>query len=132
MTAEGGAVSASEQPARHAAASRPIVAVEGTNPGAGADGLTINAGSSTVRGLSIHSFRGSGIVLQGLGGNVLVGNFIGLDPSGTVDRGNAEFGVEVNDVGANIIGGTTPDLRNVISGNDFAGIRPAGLGASSN
>ena len=113
-------------------AGRPIVAVDGTIAGAGVDGLTINAGSSTVRGLAIHSFGGSGIVLQGLGGNIIVGNFIGLDPSGTVDRGNAFFGIQVDDVGGNIIGGTTPDLRNVISGNDQVGIRLAALGASGN
>jgi hypothetical protein len=113
-------------------AGRPIVAVDGTIAGAAVDGLTINAGNSTVRGLAIHSFKGSGIVLQGLGGNLLVGNFIGLDPSGTVDRGNALFGVQVDDVGANMIGGTTPGLRNVISGNDLAGIRLAALGASNN
>ncbi len=113
-------------------AGRPIVAVDGTVAGTIVDGLTINAGGSTIRGLAIHSFGGSGILVQARGGNVIVGSFIGLDPSGTRDRGNAFFGIRVDDVGENIIGGTTPDLRNVISGNDQVGIRLTGPGASRN
>ena len=37
-----------------------MIELDGTNAGAGADGLTITAGSSTVRGLVINRFGGAG------------------------------------------------------------------------
>jgi hypothetical protein len=48
-------------------------------------GLTINGGSSTVRGLVINGFPApsNGIILQGAGGDRVQGNFIGTDVSGT-------------------------------------------------
>jgi titin len=51
-------------------------------------------------------------------GNIVSGNYIGTDASGTVDLGNWQCGVRVGD-GAhdNIIGGDTPAERNVISGS---------------
>ncbi|MBC8422445.1 MAG: VCBS repeat-containing protein, partial [Chloroflexi bacterium] len=55
--------------------------------------------------------------------NTVSGNFIGTDASGTVDLGNGSAGVWVGG-GAqnNTIGGTTLQDRNILSGNDLAGI----------
>src|SRR4030095_12420542 len=44
-------------------------------------GINISAGASTVRGLSIVRFA-TGVSLTGAGGNVLVGNYIGLNATG--------------------------------------------------
>ncbi len=66
-----------------------------------------------------------GIGLAGSGnGNVVEGNFIGTDPTGTQDRGNGNFGILLFDSSSfNRIGGSTPAARNVVSGNDLNGIQ---------
>src|SRR6185503_12446515 len=55
--------------------------------------------------------------------NLIEGNFIGTDASGTLSLGNAN-GVRVigSEAANNTIGGTTADARNSISGNTFYGI----------
>ena len=76
----------------------------------------------------IDSFSGNGIRMQsGSTGNVIEGDFIGTNPTGTSGLGNQENGVYVLGDG-NTIGGTTPSARNLISGNgdisqNFNGIR---------
>jgi YVTN family beta-propeller protein len=69
---------------------------------------------------------------EGTDGNVVIGNHIGTDASGTVAIGNAETGVGIDD-GAqyNLIGGDTPGERNVISGNDN-GVYISGSGTVGN
>jgi hypothetical protein len=57
--------------------------------------------------------------------NRVEGNFIGTDPTGTLDRGNF-IGVELFGALDNTVGGTTPAARNVISGNEGFGVRIAG------
>jgi len=84
-------------------------------------GLEIAAGSSVVRGLAVNRFA-YGIALTTNGGNLVEGNFIGTDPSGTIDRGNVLFGIRVTGGSGNIIGGTSVSSRNVISGNDNHGV----------
>jgi hypothetical protein len=81
------------------------------------DGLTITGGNSTVRGLVIDNFASaSGLVVFGGGNDVVAGNFIGTDVSGTVARGNYQAGVVVESAN-NVIGGLTPAARNLVSGN---------------
>jgi len=60
------------------------------------------------------------------------GNFIGTDPSGTLDRGNGGDGVEILDGATfNTVGGVSiqndPSVRNLISGNGGSGIRIHGF-----
>jgi uncharacterized repeat protein (TIGR01451 family) len=89
-------------------------------------GLRITGGSSTVRGLVINRFLGGaaeGINLSSNGGNIIEGNFIGTDVTGTTDLGNGTIGVHIEGISNNIIGGTTAGARNVISGNSVDGIR---------
>src|SRR5205823_107353 len=58
------------------------IVLDGSQAGA-VDGLVIAGGNSTVRGLAIDNFAyGSGIVLNGSGNDVVVGNFIGTDVTG--------------------------------------------------
>src|SRR5205085_8092621 len=69
-------------------AGSPIIELDGSNAGS-ANGLTITSGSCTVRGLIINGFGGDGIAINaGSGGNVIQGNYIGLDATGTVRRRN--------------------------------------------
>ena len=66
-------------------------------------------------------------------GNVILGNYIGTDASGSLAVPNALGGIGIfyNGVG-HIIGGTNADGRNVISGNGGAGIWIDGTGVSNN
>ncbi len=99
-----------------------------------ADGLTIQAPNSTVRGLVINSFGGEGILITGSGAtnNAVRGNFIGTDATGMQDQGNSGSGVEVSGASNNTIGGTRPAERNVISGHKvFAGVS-LGFNATGN
>jgi CSLREA domain-containing protein len=100
----------------------------GTNPFAVGfvDGLAISFDTSNVvvRGLAINNFSVSGIDVGGTGHRV-EGNFIGTDALGVSDRGNGNDGVFVG--GSNTtIGDTTPAARNLISGNEDAGVVLAG------
>ena len=50
------------------------------------------------------------------GGNQVQGNFIGVDATGAAALGNSDRGVSVSG-SANVVGGSTHETRNVISGN---------------
>jgi hypothetical protein len=108
-------------------AGTPLIVLSGDRAGFGANGLTITAGYSTVAGLVINGFQGvspdggNGIVLLTIGNNLLVGNFIGTDATGTFFVTNTGNGVRV-DSSNNTIGGTTPQARNVLSGQQGHGI----------
>ncbi len=85
-------------------------------------GLQLTGGGTTVRGLVINRFS-SGIDARVTGNNVITGNFLGTDTTGTSDLGNADHGVLLVDSSGNLIGGTSPAARNVISGNNNDGIQ---------
>ena len=92
-----------------------------TTGGIGASGLVIAAGSSTVRGLVVNRFRGSGIHLRTNGNNVIAGNYVGTDAAGTARAGNVD-GVRLTNSSNNQIGGEEPAARNVISSNSSSGV----------
>jgi uncharacterized repeat protein (TIGR01451 family) len=58
--------------------------------------------------------------------NLIAGNLIGTDPTGTLAVGN-EVGISFGDGSDNTVGGTTPAQRNVISGNNGSGMRLIGV-----
>lgn len=103
-------------------AGAPIIELSGFTAGGSANGLTISAGGSTVRGLVINSWSGYGIELNALGGNTVAGNYIGTDIAGSAALGNTLSGVWVNGTSGNTIGGASAGDRNVISGNTGAGV----------
>jgi len=112
-----------------------LIELSGTNAG-NTTGLVLSAGNTTVRGLVINDFQGTGsgagvaISLVFAGGNHIEGNFLGTDPTGTLARGNRQHGVGL-EAGSNnnIVGGTVPAARNVISANAGAAFF---LGTSGN
>jgi hypothetical protein len=103
------------------------IELDGTSLGAGFNALHITAGNSTVRGLMIDNFArtagpsfagGMAILMDTNGGNVIEGNLLGLHGSGgagTFSNGNSDVTVDAGSAN-NVIGGTTPDTRNVLSG----------------
>ena len=103
-----------------------LVVISGSAAPLGANGLTINTNNSTIRGLVISGFRatasgvgGRGIaILAGSNSNVIEGNFLGTNAAGSSAVANA-VGVEILDASDNLIGGTTPAARNLLSGNGY-------------
>jgi CSLREA domain-containing protein len=87
------------------------------------DGLVIDSSSnSVVKGLVINRFGNQGIEANSDASNVRIeGNFVGTDPSGTIALGNRGDGMEI-DASNSTVGGSTPDKRNLISGNDVDGL----------
>ena len=111
-------------------AGTPLVELNGALLIPGTNGLLITGGNSTVRGLVINRFS-HGIILGG-GTNVIAGNYIGTDVTGTLARGNTSRGIWITNSAGNLIGGTTASARNLISGNTFNGVEISGAGASNN
>jgi Tol biopolymer transport system component len=61
-------------------------------------------------------------------GNSVLGNYVGTDVSGTLDRGNSGAGVILGSGTNNTLGGATAAARNVISGNNNTGVNMSGSG----
>ncbi len=105
----------------------PLIVLNGSGTNASA-GFRISAGGSTIRGFVINRFNsGPGIQLFGGSGNVIQGNYIGTDATGTVGSSN-NSGIGLFHSSDNLIGGTSQAARNVISGNSFDGIEVNGSG----
>jgi titin len=110
----------------------PLIVLDGSAAGTGADGLSITAGNSTVEGLAVVNFQGSGIALQAGGADFIAGNYIGVDSTGAA-AGNGGHGISITGGSSNnTIGGTTAAARNVISGNTAHGVFIAGSDATGN
>ena len=107
----------------------PIIELDGSNAGE-VGGLTITSGNSSVRGLVINRFFDNGIDLWDNDNNVIEGNFIGTDVTGTVALGNGNAGVMVGSAN-NLIGGFSAEARNIISGN-LEGVTIVDPGATGN
>jgi hypothetical protein len=97
-----------------------LIELNGSNSG---NGLDIRADNCTVRGLVINRATGSVGIYLWSSNNLIEGNFIGTDATGSNGLGNANGVVVISSSAANnTVGGTAPAARNVISGNSFYGI----------
>ncbi len=110
-----------------------LVEIDGTN--VAINGFNITSGGNVIRGLVINRFGWDGIAIGGSTavGNIISGNHIGTDASGSLGQGNVLGGVFIA-YGAqnNIIGGDTSAERNVISGNGETGVAIYSSGTLSN
>lgn len=93
--------------------------------------LVLGNGQNLVRGFAIHGFNNVGIGFFNKGGNVVKGNWIGLDPGtgDAIDFGG-DFGIECgNGTGGvaglscedNVFGGSLAEDRNIIVTNPSGG-----------
>ena len=100
---------------------------------AGASNNTIG-GTASGSGNVISGNAGNGVYLSDSGttGNVVEGDYIGTDSTGSNALPNADGVVIQNGATNNTIGGTTSAARDVISGNDGDGVHIAGGGTSGN
>jgi len=107
---------------------------DSTDGGNGADGLHVNGGgSNTIGGADVGARNviswntGQGVDISGTGavGNRVLGNFIGTDLGGTLDRGNLSDGVLITSISNCVVS------ANVIGGNSGDGIEVSGTAATN-
>ncbi|MDR4481117.1 MAG: DUF4347 domain-containing protein [Nitrospira sp.] len=110
-------------------AGTPVIELNGNNVSGGVRGLFLDAGSSgsTVRGLIVNRFTGTGIEIQNSNNHVIQGNWIGLNAAGTAVAANGVKGIYALNatgllIGTNADGTNDAAERNVISGNAEQGI----------
>jgi hypothetical protein len=116
-------------------ANGPEVVLSGLNIPDFQNGLTITSASNTVKGLVFRNFKRYGVLLSGTGatGNLIEGNYIGTDHTGTQYGSNGLAGITLdNGASGNTIGGDTGESRNLISANTGSGIYLNGSGVSNN
>jgi len=120
----------------------PVIELDGSLAGPLANGLQIlsTASGSEIRALAINRFTDAGILLgegpagtgagNGSDDNLIVGNYVGTDVTGTTALGN-RIGVDLTSHSdRNTIGDTTVADRNVVSGNREFGVLLEGQGAN--
>jgi hypothetical protein len=105
------------------------------------DGILVGGPNNTIggdraqgsgpsgQGNVVSGNGGSGIYVQGPS-NRVVGNYVGVDATGTKALGNGINGVDIMNAN-NIIGGTASADRNVISGNAQADVNIVGAGGQN-
>ena len=110
-----------------------LIEIDGTNTSGGSGGAClsfyIGSGGSSVSGLVINRCKGDGIsFISTGGGNMVAGNFIGTDPTGTTALATGGNGVNFDTVSTihpeqnDVVGSIDPADRNVLSGCPIAGI----------
>jgi hypothetical protein len=95
-------------------------------------GSNIIGGSTRAERNIISGNGNSGVILKDYltEGNVVSGNYIGVDASGAVALPNKFDGVQIQEgASRNLIGGNTPGRRNIISGNGADGVNIINYGA---
>jgi CSLREA domain-containing protein len=100
--------------------------------GSTAGAMTVIAsGVGSILGLAtpqagnlISGNSGDGILIDGSSSdfNLVLGNFIGTSPDGTAKLANTGDGVFFNGAPLNTVGGSTPGVGNLISGNTGVGV----------
>ncbi len=83
--------------------------------------------SGNLAGVEIDGFSASAA-----SGNLIQGNYIGTDATGTRALPNELYGVFVDGASSNTVGGETEEAGNLISGNSGVGIGVFGANASFN
>jgi parallel beta-helix repeat protein len=89
--------------------------------------------SNIVLGNLVSGNQLSGFQIQnGASNNEILGNLVGTDTAGTAPLGNGGSGVVIFEAPDNLVGGSTPPDRNVISANGEAGVALGGASSSGN
>ena len=100
----------------------------------GAQSNRIGGYTASARNIiSGNTFQGVAISDPNTGGNIVAGNYIGLDPTGTTAMPNGYAGVDIfGGSFGNAVGGTASGAGNVISGNTDQGVSISSNGAVAN
>ena len=101
----------------------------------GGGGIVLSSSNNTIGGATaalrnvVSGNQGSGININGGSGNIVRGNYVGLNASGAAAIGNTPFGISVFNSQSNVIGGSGPGEGNVVSASSSINI---GLQGSAN
>ncbi len=108
--------------------------IDGVDVQGGASGNTIGGTTSTLANwLSGNTDHGVYLGGSGTSGNVVIGNLIGTDGTGSTPEPNGGDGIAIwTGATNNTIGGTASGDANVISGNDFEGVSLYATGTTNN
>jgi parallel beta-helix repeat protein len=98
----------------------PVGNATGVDTQAGGDNLIGGADAGAANVISGNSYDGL-LIFSSSDHNTVQGNLIGTDYTGTRPVGNGAWGVEVQGPN-NLIGGTVPGARNVLSANVASGL----------
>ena len=102
------------------------VALGNSGVGVSADGSNLTVGGTTAAARNIISANNRGIALANGSDNIIQGNFIGTDVTGTIALGNQNEGLSINGGSNNVVGGLTSvpgtGAGNLISGNVGIGL----------
>lgn len=109
-------------------------ATQGIQLGGGASSNTIGGDTAAAANvISGNTFSGIEILGVGTDHNVINGNFIGTDATGTLDLGNGSNGLFILDSAAdNTVGGLAGGEGNVIAFNDGDGVAIQSSGSTGN
>jgi hypothetical protein len=108
----------------------PIIGIDGSGAGP-ANGLSLTTSNCIIEGLAITDFQtdpsltlfartltGNGILINSGGYHLIIGNYLGVDPSGTgIGFGNIGDGIRISDSWFNKIGSSGSLYRNVVVDN---------------
>lgn len=100
----------------------PEIEIDGTN--VNGNGFTIFGLNNKIKGLIINRFSENGVLIEGYSArrNTIAGNYIGTNANGTSALPN-NTGIRIyNGAQFNVVGGSTIEERNIISGNNWYGI----------
>lgn len=103
----------------------PLIELSGASSGSDWQGIVLDGGDATVRGLAIVDMEAQGILIES-DGNTIAGNYLGVAPDGQTPAGNAGEGVLILGGSDNTIGGTVASDRNVISADGGSGVHIVG------
>jgi len=110
-----------------------LIEIDGVNTSGGLGGAClpfyIGSGPSTVRGLVINRCGGDGLsFISTGGGNTVIGNFVGTDPTGTTALAAGGSALDFDTVSTihpeqnDVVGGLDPADRNLLSSCPIAGV----------
>jgi len=128
LSADGVTVNADEEKTFIGQGSKvgPIIHLDGTNAGQYGRGIAITGSHNLVHGFCVTNCAWDGIQIDGSAGatgNIVSGNYCGIDPTGTTAAANGIGGISaIKGATGNQIGGLTAADRNVVSGNTQMGI----------
>ncbi|MDB5257599.1 MAG: alkaline phosphatase [Chitinophagaceae bacterium] len=101
-----------------------------TAMGNGNQGLLVsNSNTTTIGGSTlaernvISSNLQRGVEINNSNNVTFVNNYVGVDSTGSLIRGNIQAGVAFSACTSAVVGGTSVNLRNIISNNGFDGLR---------
>lgn len=92
---------------------------------------TIGGTNNNQRNIFTHSTNGIYLTGSNANSNLIQNNYFGVKPDGVTPDQNS-IGILLDNAGSNIIGGSTANSRNVISGNSSHGISLQGAETKNN